>query len=296
MHLRFQGVEIGCTRDDPLYIADYDPPTTELDGAYTARLRDDGVLPGRTFLRDSVWQFAVTVKGVGVSGVLARAESLEREWKARSARLGGPVPLEYSTDHGENWYLVYGMPGRFTGPKADYLAASGMGRVDLQFTQTDPRHFTSEPSSTTIQAAPSTASGGWLAPFAFPLVGGVTGDVRAGTVLNAGDKPAPVTVTFYGPCADPRVWDGQVSVGYSGALAADQWVRVDALSRSVMAGGYDRPQVPVPGRLVSDLGLVDLVAPPGRSDWSYAATDPTGSSRAVISWRSAFTSMQYGGL
>lgn len=296
MHIRFQGIEVGCLRGEGLYVADYAPPTTELDAFRSPYLRSDGVVAGRDWLRDAAWSFELTAKGAGTPEVLALAAALESAWKAPVHRAQGLVPLEYSTDHGGTWHQVLGRPGRFTGPKADYLASTGIGQLNIQFEQLDPRHFSSELSSTTIHAAPSTASGGWVAPFVFPLGGSVTGEVRAGTVFNAGDKPAPVTVTFYGPCEDPRVWAGDVSVGYSGALAADQWVRVDALSRSVVAGGYDRPQVPVPGRLVSDLGLVDLVAPPGWSDWSYAAKDPTGSSRAVISWRSAFTSMQYGGL
>lgn len=296
MHLRIGDVVMGG-RSGPLIITDFTRPVTEKRGSSTDRLRGHGQDATRRWLGGRTWSWTLATNGHSLAESVAMAESVERAWLDYADMASTvPTPLEYSLDEGATWFRVYGQTGRITSMTPDVRAVQGVGLLDLEFEQLDPRHFSSELSSTTIQAAPSTASTGWVAPFVFPLVSGATGDVRAGTVFNAGDKPTPLTVTFYGPCTDPRVWAGDVSVGYSGALAADQWVRVDALSRSVVAGGYDRPEVPVPGRLVSDLGLVDLVAPTGWSDWSYAAKDPTGSSRAVISWRSAFTSMQYGGL
>lgn len=291
MHIRFQGVEVGCKRDDPLTIADYAPPMTEVDPIRTPNLGRDGVHAGSDYLRSSAWDFSLSVTEAGTAGVLGRAGLLERAWKDKAVRSAGATPLEYSTDHGASWHRVYGRPLRYTGPKADFMAAQGYGAVEIQFEQTDPLHYSSTTTSTTITAAPAVI-GGWSFPLSFPLSTAATGAERAGRVTNAGDKPTPVQVTFHGPCSNPVVTTSHgYEVGYRGTLAWDQHVTLDPMAGSVLLNGT----VPVPGRLTVRSILSDLVAPAGNSDWFYRATDPTGTSRAVLEWRSAFTSMQYGG-
>lgn len=297
MHLRFDGVEIGCTRDDPLCIADYEPPTTELDGERTARLGVDGVLAGRTHLRDALWGFSLSVRDVGTNGVLARAGALERAWKDPTARAGAPAPLEYSADHGSTWHRVYGVPGRYTGPKADYLAARGYGDITIQFEQTDPLHYASTQRAASIVVSPE-ASGGITAPLTAPLVPSRTGGVVQRLVTNHGDKPTPVRFSFHGPIQRPGLSvAGRWSWSLAGDLAWDEWLEVDALARTVRRGWSTSSQVVSAFEQVAPgaAGFSRMRLPAGESSVSLTGVDVTGRARVDVFWRDAFTSMQYGG-
>ena len=293
MHLRFEGIEIGCTRDDPLYIADYSPPSTAVDTSRTGRLGRDGVHAGPDFLREAAWDFSLTVKDAGLAGVLDRAGALERAWKAEENRRPGVlVPLEYSTDHGLTWFRVYGRSVRFSGPKADFLAAQGRGSIEVQFEQLDPLHYASEESFARIDATQATTGTAWRFPLRFPLSGVESGEPRAGLVTNRGDRPAPVRAVFNGPGSDFRVWGDGFEAGYAGALAHDQTVTLDGLDHTVVRRtGGARARHVTPTRRTRMGGLT---LPSGTTNLWFKATDPTGVSHVDIYWRAAFTSMQGG--
>lgn len=295
MHVRFQGVEVGCTRDAALHLTEFTPPTTEVRSDRAPRLGADGSMVGRDLLGESVWSLTMRTRAENTYEVLALAERLEREWKAERARATPrPVALEYSTDHGLTWFRVYGRPGLFTGPTPDYLASTGHGQVDAQFHQTDPSHYASDAQSTRIGTVAGGSRSGWVAPFVFPLVSAATGEERAGRVSNGGDRPTPITVTFRGPCQNPVLRADGFEVGYRGSLAHDESVTVDGhMMTAVLRDGAGRSHH-VPGRLTRRTRLSRLHVPPGDTDLWLSAIDQTATAYAQITWRDAYTSMQYG--
>ena len=293
MHIRFQGIEIGCTRDDPLYIADYEPPTTEMDTIRAPRLGVDGVHAGLDLLRSAMWNFSLTVSAADAHGVLSRAGALESAWKNPENRSAeAKVPLEYSVDHGILWFRVYGRALRYSGPKVDFMAARGHGTVEAQFEQTDPLHYSSFESVTSVPVVAATSTDGWTTPFTFPLTSTVSGEPRAGVVTNHGDRPAPVRVVFHGPCTDPRVWADGFEAGYRGSLAHDQTVTLDGLEMTATLRGGGRGPRHVAGQVTRKTRLSKLTVPPGTSNLWFQAEDITGTSFVDVFCRDAFTSMQ----
>lgn len=289
--LRYRGVVMGG-RTGPLIITDWSPPVVEKRGDAYDRLRGHGQAHSRQWLGGRNWQWTLNTNGSQLSDAYAMSGALEREWlNYADMETTEDVPLEYSLDDGLTWWRVYGRPGRFTPPKPDVRAVQGSAAFDVEFTQTDPLHYSNTSRSTTITAS-AAVLGGWSFPLEFPLTTAASGAERSGQIVNDGDKPAPVQVVFYGPSSDPVVTTSHgYEIGFRGSLAWDQWVSLDPRAGSVLLNGV----TPVPGRLTVRSILSDLTAPPGVSDWYYRALDEAGTSRAVLSWRSAFTSMQYGG-
>lgn len=298
MHIRFDGVEIGCSLDSDLYIRSYDIGETHIDDEDQSRLGADGVVPGRDFQRGTQWVFDLTVHGQdGTGGMLAATEPLVQAWTAWRNRSRGRVPLEYSTDHGVTWYKVYGRPRQLVRPHPDAQSKFlGQGKLQPSFFQQDVLHYSAAESSTKVSAVPDRASRGWVAPFMFPLVSGVLSDPVSTELVNTGDQPAPLTVTFGGAMTEPRLRNLQddVVIGIRGSLAWDERITVDAHAETVELWRTGEPHVrqSVPGRLIRQSRLSKLKANPGRTSWQlrYAVADQ---GFAELSAPSAFTTMQY---
>lgn len=287
MYIRYEGITLGG-RTGPLIISDFDAPTTDLRSSFTDRINRDGVMVSREWLGKASWQFTISTNGDSLREALDTAGALESVWKRPSVRNStAPAVLEYSYD-GENWYRILGRPGRFTSLKPDVHATLGVGVLDIEFVQTDPRHFASTEASTRINAVPASI-GGIVAPVISPITTVASGGARAGRIINSGDLPAPVTVTFYGPSTNPKVRTSEgYEIAYNGTLAHDRSVTIDPLNHSVtMDNG-----VQVPGRLSRRTRLSSLTVPPGSSDWFYEATDATGSSYVELSYRDSYSHMR----
>ena len=291
MHLRIGGVTMGG-RSGPLIITDFTRPVTEKRGEFTDRLHGHGQESSRQWLGGRTWSWTLATNGHSLEESVEMAESVEKVWLDR-AYMGAtdPVPLEYSLDDGRTWSRVYGRMGRVTSMTPDVRAMQGVGLLDLEFLQTDPRHFSSELHRTEITATQAEV-GGWVFPLEFPITTVHTGQARAGSLFNGGDLPAPVTVTFYGPFSQASVTTGTgYRLTYTGPVAWDQYVVVDPVAQTVLLNGKRS----VPGRLGVHSRLGDLTVPPGHSEWLFQATDLTGTARAALAWRDSYTSMQYGG-
>lgn len=293
MHIRFDGYEIGCTHDSEVFIADYELGELDIQSDDTDILGRDGIMPGTDYLRDAAWQFALTVhKQDGTAGVLAKLAPLERAWKAWANRTEGRVPLEYSTGHDGVWHRIYGRPRRYMPPRPDAQTEKGRSHAQISFQQQGPLHYAT-PQSVTLLPSASAFEGGLVAPLIAPLVASGTSVPSAVAVTNAGDQPAPLAVTFYGPSTNPRAWAGPVEVVYRGSLAWDEHVTISGMDHSVMLHGGGRSEpVPVPGRLSPHTLLTDLQVPVGVTHWWYEAIDETLQSKAEFTWWDAYQSMQ----
>ncbi|WP_291280006.1 hypothetical protein [Galactobacter sp.] len=199
------------------------------------------------------------------------------------------APLDYSFD-GVAWQRVYGRPAAFAGITPDFVASLGLGLLDLQFTQLDPRHYSAAEHQAVIPVAPA-SYGGIIAPLVAPITTVASGVPRAGSIDNAGDLPSPARVVFKGPCRNPVLTtDAGYKIGYVGSIAYDQTVTLSAWDSTVIKSP---PRASVAGDLDRRTRLSRLVVPAGHSEWYFEATDQTGTATATVYWRDSFTAMQH---
>ena len=158
----------------------------------------------------------------------------------------------------------------------------------------DPWAYARDGTTTRINAAPSQGSAGWVAPFVFPLVSGSLGGSVDGRVDNAGDRPAPLVVTFAGQVTEPRIRNRATGavVGVTGSLAWDERITVDALNQTVELWRTGDPEnrQSVPGRLIRGTRLSKMAAEPGRNSYEFRSQTATDAF-VEISAHSAFSAL-----
>lgn len=292
MYLRFQGLTFGGSTG-PLIITDMKPPTLELENDYRDRISKDGVMVSKDKLTKASWQFSLATNGKNLSDALDTAADLQSRWQSTEVRNSAfATILEYSHDN-KTWYRVYGRPGRFTSITPNVHANLGVGRIDLEFIQSDPNIYSSQDRVVTINAVQA-IQGGLMAPLTAPLTTVGTGGERAGRVVNNGNVTAPLIVNFFGPCTNPTIYnDDGFSMTYLGTLAYDQKVHINPVQHEVrLTTGTETIGVQVPGRISRRTRLSGLTTPSGVSEWFYKATDPTGTSRAELITRDAYNSFK----
>lgn len=287
MFIRYMNIVMGG-RTGPLIITEMDAPTTELRSDHKDRINRDGLFVSREWLGKASWRFTVATNGESLVDSLALAGQLEAAWKDQEVRSRTtPASLDYSHD-GKTWYRILGRPGRFTSFVPDVHAKLGVGVLDLEWVQTDPRHFSTKKSVTRIEAVPASI-GGIVAPLVSPISTTATGAPRVGRLVNDGDQEAPLTVKFYGPSTNPTIRNEKgYEISYHGTLAYDRSVTIDPLNHSVRMNNGTH----VPGRLSRRTRLSSLVVPVGASDWTYVAEDQTGTSRAELVFSEAYSHMK----
>src|SRR5690625_7253348 len=121
---------------------------------------------------------------------------------------------------------VVGRPRRFHESSSPSIREAGLINVVCTFQLSDPRSFGAGEGNTgevTLTLVPE-STGGLVAPLVSPLTTTRRGGVRAGVVVNPGDAPSPVAVTFYGPVADPRVYVDGGAIGMTGEWACEEHV------------------------------------------------------------------------
>ena len=285
LEAEYAGVRFGGYSDR--VITEFDPGEAELVTVDAQVPMGDGVLVGRDFLGGRTWGFTVTTNVDDVAGAREALSPLARAWRDPSVRLtpGAVVPLSYRV--GDEWRRVYGRPGRWADMDLGVASMQGAGAVVMDFRVTDPRYFADTAKSVDLTIIPE-STGGLIAPLVAPLMTAAKGGQRAGLVTNAGDTETPLVVTFHGPCRDPKiVAEAGWEVGLVGSLAYDQSVTVDGLTKTVTRS--DGAQVP--GMLTRSTQISRMVMPPGLSDVTFSCIDDTGTAKAVLSWRDAYTSI-----
>lgn len=285
MLVRIADVEIGGHGD--LIIQGFDPGDIEIVMADAKIPMGDGIMVGRDFLGGSTWGFTLATNRHSVDEARHTASLLGAVWRDPVLRRtpGAVIPLSYRI--GSQWRRVYGRPGRWADFTPDVRSMQGVGILACDFRIIDPRHFAEEESVVVLTIIPE-SSGGLKWPAAGPFRFNASGGQRVGLVDNQGDTDTPLRVTFHGPCRDPKViaaagWE----VGLVGALAYDVSVTVDALTKTVTRS--DGAQVP--GMLTRATQLSKAVLPVGQSDITFTCIDETGTAKAVLAYRDAYTNL-----
>ena len=292
MYLRYRGLTFGGN-SGALIITDFKAPTLEIQNDYSNKTSLDGVMVTQDALTKASWQFSLATNGRNLDDALSVASDLQGRWQDKVIRSSAfPTILQYSHDN-VRWYRIYGRPGRFTSIEPNVYAKLGVGRIEMEFIQTNPYTYSSEDRSITINAVPA-IQGGITAPIVTPITTSGSGGERAGRVINNGNVNAPMILKFYGPSTNPTIrGDNGFVLTYKGTLAYDQTVTIDPVQHEVRlntANNY--PGVQVPGRLSRRTRLAGLTTPPGTSEWFYTALDDTGTSRAELITRDAYNSFK----
>lgn len=292
MYLKYRGLKFGG-RSGNLIVTDFKAPTLEIKNSYRDRVSRDGQMVSRDTLTKATWQFSISTNGANLQDALDAAASLQSKWQDKNMRESSYASvLEYSHD-GETWWKIYGRPGRFTSLEPDVHAQLGVGKIEMEFVQTDPQTYSSSETLTVINAVQA-VQGGITAPILAPITTVHVGGERVGRITNRGNIGAPLVVTFYGPSTNPTIRnDDGFELTYNGTLAYDQYVRIDPLKHEVrLITGTQTVGSMVPGRLSRRTRLSDLVVQPGDSEWYYTALDDTGTSRVELSSRDAYNTFK----
>lgn len=289
--IRYAGLEAGGHHGD-VAITEFSGISNDLRLDRTDRIGRDGQAVGRDYITKRVWSLTLTTLKDDENGAVALAQQWERAVLDPAVMQSLSMTyLEYSRDQ-QSWYRVYGRPSDYAGPDLGQYSRHGAGQIDLQFEQLDPLHYRSSESTTRVNVVAASSTDGWLTPLEFPLVSTVSGEPRAGSIVNSGDRPAVVRVRFQGPCTNPRVWADGFEAGYRGSLAHDQSVTLDGREMTAILRGGGRSPRHVAGAVTRKTRLSQLTVPPGTSNLWFEADDSTGTSYVDVFWRDAFTSMQ----
>ncbi|WP_343317792.1 hypothetical protein AAFM46_11030 [Arthrobacter sp. TMP15] len=286
MMFRYQGIEFGGDTGS-LLVTGFKPGAAEIRGNDTARPNRDGTIAGREFLGSATWAFDISTNEQDLAEALATASALEAAWKDPAVRLAPNTlaPLSYET--AGRWRRVYGRPGLYTPPDGDHLTTLGVGRITADFKVHKPGSYDDAETSVALTIVPA-STGGLMAPLVAPLSTVRSSAPRAGFVTNAGDAPTPLKATIHGPITEPWVrspegWE----VGLTGSLAYDESVTVDPLAGTVTR----QDGSPANGRLTRKTRLSGTLLQPGITELTFGGIDLTGTARAVLSWRNAYTSI-----
>src|SRR5699024_2683417 len=226
----FEGFQFGGASSDVI-VEVFDPGEGGVRTQDTPRPGASGKMMGRDYPSAPSWTVELATNLHDINAALSSVANMGALWRSPRWSIPGERGwLRYSL--GSHSRRVIGRPRRFTPPNGDVKSQQGVARFMCDFQLSDPRTFSDAEHSTTLDLVPE-STGGIIFPLAFPMTTTITGGVRSGFVTNAGDAPAPVTVTFHGPVANPRVFTPAWEVGIRGSLAYDESVTVDALAMTV---------------------------------------------------------------
>lgn len=243
---------------------------------------------GRDTQNPPTWEFDFHIAnpdGVAADvGVLGALEALTTAWAGTvdAETPGATTFLRYKI--GGRVRGVYGRPRNFT-PNPSVNIQDGSLTAAAQFALSDAYTYSDELFETELQLRPP-PNGAVTLPAVWPLLSEIS-STRQGIFTVGGTSPTyPEDITFYGPVVNPSLETLAWKVGWQGTVPYDGWVRINPRETTVLTN----TGASVSGGLTRSTFLPDLKFKPGAQDLKFSGVDNTGSSRAVVRWRSAFNS------
>lgn len=243
MKIRLRGVTVGGLNTS-VSIEKFSTSGWEVRTHDTARTGGNGVLPGRDLLGKDTWAFSLAAyRSYSLEEGRAALAELETRWRAPAAP-GVLQELDYLLDDSTTWRTVFGRPRKFVVGAPDVHARMGVVKAQCEFDVLDPLSYAaaSDVVSASLVVRASRVTRGFMFPARFPLaiMGGVDTGEKSVRIEVPGSAPAPVVVTFYGPCTMPAFKAGNNVLRVAGRIPAGDCVRVDTRTGVVTnkAGGF----------------------------------------------------------
>lgn len=273
-------------RDQPVMVTKFTPGNAADRTQDTEHPTGDLMMFGRDQVTPPIWSFDLSIAQPAGRpadvGVLESLEAVMRAWRATGDRRnpGTVVPLRYMV--GGRVRRVYGRPRGFQFDPSQNIEDGNITGT-AQFALQDTYTYDDAVNEQYLQLRPP--PNGWVTlPAVWPLISTIT-STRQGTFLVESSAAAyPEDITFYGPVVNPVLENSNWRIQLDYSIPYDGWVRLDPRMATVRnQDGGD-----VGGALSRTTYLEDLVLEPGAQDLQFSGVDNTGTSRAVIRWRSAF--------
>lgn len=193
--------------------------------------RLDGAAPGVNTLgeRVLVLQFQTFNPTVGLETILA---GLTMAFQPTDS----PAALQTLQFFLPGWASARQVTGRTTkgAIPVDHQYQYGVPTVSIEFTCPDPLIY-----DTTLQSA-STGLPSPTAGLTFPVTFPVTFGASTGgsfQLSNQGNYPAPIVATINGPCTNPLITLGSLTLGFTISLAATDSLVIDTGGRTAILNG-----------------------------------------------------------
>lgn len=272
------GFVFSGNRDNPVYVRSFTP------GGATTRAQDasspvgDQMFFGRDYLTPGQWVFGLRIRQESVADSLTAFGGLAAKWAADNVRLtpGALSVLRYSI--GGRVRRVYGRSRGIT-PNTDNLWVANIVDAEVIFDLESPWHYEDEQNSLVLNIV-TASTGGVILPTTWPLMT-QSGGERQGVITNTGDGPAPFSVRFNGPITDPYVLVSGQEIKLLTTIAYDRSITVD--TRLMTATRSDGANMA--GSLTRKTRLAEARIKPGPAEVVFGGIDPTGTSKATVSWR-----------
>jgi hypothetical protein len=252
------------------------------------RPAEDGIMFGRDYggAKTVTFEISVLADLTSVAPELDNLDllaAIEDVWTDPRWRAAPTAMAMLRTREAGRTSRCYGRPRRYA-EAAGTLTRQGYTPVVADFALIDDRWYSddlSQESASLIQPP----DGGLVAPLVAPLT--TIPEMSADTIAEVGGTRAtwPV-VTFNGPCTNPRVTIGDLTIGLRASFASDRSVTVDPRpwQRTVLRddgadlAGYLSAATPA---------LRNCQLDPGSYGITYYAVDGTGTSTCTVAWRDA---------
>ena len=264
------------------------------DPGESVEILQDGTNPingARTWGRDmrgpKTWTFSTHVDQTDTVTALAGLAAMGAVWQApKWLQPQNIAMLRYRV--GDRTRCVFGKPRRFSHAVNNNILGGHIPPV-ATFDLADHRHYDDVENVLDVTVSPTTP-GGFDVPLLVPLVIElVATTVRAGVFSVGGDMDTPVMVDFIGPLTNGKVTIGSFfEVGFVGTLAAGESITVDARPWSM--GVYRSGGGSVVLSRTTRLSRA-LVSPGTGYEAVLHGSDQSGTSKARVRWRNAYTTL-----
>ena len=284
MFISYEGVTVGETSND-LFLTEVELDLGDLRTGDVEWPLRHGSRPGVDYLESGSLTLTLCTSPqyrdeASASGAVSRfLGAWRRGLREGPGRL---APLHVSVADRER--VVWGRPGRVAPPAPGSThMQQGAAIITAEFRVLDPNVYAADSSSVSISVVPKSL-GGIVTPIITPVTTALTSDTSYRFISVDGDADAPFSVTFHGPCTDPKVVVDGVEVGIVGKVEYDEDVTVDGRARTVeLADGS-----PAAARMSRGTRIDRMKLTPGEHEISFTATDRTGTATATVSVTPAF--------
>lgn len=260
---------------------------------YTRRTQDtpnparDGKSLGIDLFDPTAWGFQLFTNGTDEGSALTALAELATAWRADDIRqvTKAVMPLRYRLNNRTR--RVYGRPNRWEAPLGPEFHG-GKIPITCDFNTVSELFFDDDEDSITVGSV-EPKTGGLLAPLSAPLSTELSSATRDHTADVGGLLSTPFWVKFYGPSTDAYLEiDGVRVIQLRGSLPSGESEAVVVDARPwIMAVYRDSDGAGRSDLMHPRFRLPKLLLKPGSHQFTYGATDPTGSSYAKVSWRGA---------